>query len=507
MFLHPDSDEQDFSSKDKVKKHFTHGEQVILSTTLYKYNKRFKRQERFILVTSKAIYNISSFRALFKLKYRVKRRIDLKKVSAISVSNISSEFVIHVPSEYDYRYASPNKRDKILLAICRAYYTHINEPSLSFFFILEIDLIKYTTTEDDKENYISRIPFQNPQALDENSLRDVLQEMDEANERLRSKTVTTFKSSIHTLSVSLNDFDFLPILGDRSFKKTRLIEMKATRELYALKEFLKKDLAEDTNINQQFKNEKFVLETSKSPFLVKLAYCFETPDKICLVKEYLAGGELSIHLQSDKKFDEQRAQFYAAELLLAIEYLHGLDIIYRNLKLENLLMDAEGHIRLSDFYISKKLEKGKLAKSMVGAPDYMAPEVINQEEYGKQADWWSFGVLLYEMLVGKTPFSKIDFNQVQSFSGILTNDVKFDQQSKISSEAKDLIEQLLIKDPEVRLGAHKGASEIKGHPWFNNIDWKKFKEKKIQPPFKPRGRSSSSESEDSNLRSSIDSLS
>jgi len=150
-------------------------EQVILSASLYKYNKKCKRQERNILITSKAIYNIANRRTIFRSKYKIKRRIDIKKVSAVSVSEVSSEFVIHVPSEYDYRYASSERRDQILIAICKSYYGANPKASLSFFFIVrqrcsflndflqgEIDLVKYTTTEDDKEKWISRIPVDNP---------------------------------------------------------------------------------------------------------------------------------------------------------------------------------------------------------------------------------------------------------------------------------------------------------------------------------------------------------
>jgi len=488
-FIQQGYDELNYRSDTALAKLLGPGEQVLLSTILYKYNKRSKRQERSILITSKAIYNvnkqgiIASIINLFNSNYQVRRRIDIMKLSAISVSDISSEFVLHVPDEYDYRYASPEKRDRILTVLCRAFVQNHQRP-LIFFFKNDINLTNYTTTEDDAKIQVSRIPTDESLALNEDTLRAKLNEVNQAKEKLRAKTMTVFNKVAPSVKVTLDDFDILKVLGRGAFGKVMLVEMKKNKQVYAMKSLHKEEIIDKDQI-EHTKTERFVLERSKSPFLVNLVYAFQTPDKIFFVMTFMKGGELFQHLRANKRFDEKRAKFYAAQILLGIEYLHDMGVIYRDLKPENVLMDEEGHVCLTDFGMAKEVKEGELTRSFVGTPEYLAPEVIAGKGHGKPVDWWALGILVFEMLIGMPPFYSRDQNHQQMFITITKKEVDFGTRIKISPEAKSLILNLLKKNPNERLGT-KGVQEIKDHPWFDDIDWNKMSEKKLPPPFKPK---------------------
>lgn len=199
--------------------------------------------------------------------------------------------------------------------------------------------------------------------------------------------------------------------------------------------------------------------------------------------DYVSGGELFGHLQRDKMFSEERARFYTAELLCALEHLHRYNVVYRDLKPENILLDHSGHACLSDFGLCKEnVCQDDTTNTFCGTSEYLAPEVVSQQPYGRAVDWWSLGILLYELLTGWPPFYSDNTNIL--YRKILTAKIRYP--SSMSAEAKDLITRLLDREPTTRLGAGPSdVQEIKTHKFFKSIDWEKLAKKQVSPPFKP----------------------
>lgn len=286
--------------------------------------------------------------------------------------------------------------------------------------------------------------------------------------------------------ISLEDFELLKVLGKGTFGTVMLSKEKSSGEIFAIKVISKEMIIEKDEIKHTLTENK-VLQQTKHPFLTGLKYSFQTKDKLCFVMEYVNGGELFFHLSRERRFSEDRSRFYAGEITLGLEYLHSHKIIYRDLKLENLLLDQEGHIKLTDFGLCKQdITYGETTSTFCGTPEYLAPEVIEDDSYGLSVDWWSLGVVVYEMICGRLPFYHQDHDLL--FEVILSKPVRFPHD--ISGKAISVLEGLLRKDPSQRLGGGKdGPSEVKGHPFFASVDWEKLFDKEIEPPFKPKIKS------------------
>ena len=226
--------------------------------------------------------------------------------------------------------------------------------------------------------------------------------------------------------------------------------------------------------------ERNVLSLSNHPFIVKLNFAFQTSSKLFLILEYCPNGDLAKHLLFEKRFTEDRAKFYICEILLALENLHQRDIIFRDLKPDNVVLDEEGHCKLTDFGLSKEgVTEGQYAKSFCGSIAYLAPEMLKKQGHGKAVDWYLLGVLFYEMLVGITPFFTTRKEDI--FHNIEFGELKIPE--FISPEAASLLRGLLQKDPNKRLGGNiKDAQEIKEHPYFKDVNWDDVYNKKIIPP-------------------------
>ncbi|XP_063229979.1 RAC serine/threonine-protein kinase [Bacillus rossius redtenbacheri] len=283
--------------------------------------------------------------------------------------------------------------------------------------------------------------------------------------------------------VTLENFEFLKVLGKGTFGKVILCREKATGHLYAIK-ILKKEVIIQKDEVAHTLTENRVLRTTSHPFLISLKYSFQTADRLCFVMEYVNGGELFFHLSRERVFSEDRTRFYGAEIISALGYLHEEGIIYRDLKLENLLLDKDGHIKIADFGLCKEdITYGRTTKTFCGTPEYLAPEVLEDNDYGRAVDWWGIGVVMYEMMCGRLPFYNRDHDVL--FTLILMEDVKFPR--TISNEAKELLGGLLVKNPAKRLGGGPDdAKEIMAHPFFSSINWTDLQLKKIPPPFKPQ---------------------
>lgn len=280
--------------------------------------------------------------------------------------------------------------------------------------------------------------------------------------------------------LKIEDFELLKVVGKGSFGKVMQVRKKDTNRIYALKTIRKAHIISRSEVAHTLA-ERSVLAQINNPFIVPLKFSFQSPEKLYFVLAFVNGGELFHHLQKEHRFDVNRSRFYTAELLCALECLHGFSVIYRDLKPENILLDYQGHIALCDFGLCKlDMKDEDRTNTFCGTPEYLAPELLMGRGYNKTVDWWTLGVLLYEMLTGLPPF--YDENTNEMYRKILSEPLHFSD--VVPPAAKDLLTKLLNRDPEQRLGAN-GSAEIKAHPFFHAIDWRKLLQRKYEPTFKP----------------------
>ncbi|XP_041982039.1 atypical protein kinase C isoform X3 [Aricia agestis] len=292
---------------------------------------------------------------------------------------------------------------------------------------------------------------------------------------------------------SLEDFELIRVIGRGSYAKVLMVELKRTRRVYAMK-VIKKALVTDDEDIDWVQTEKHVFETaSNHPFLVGLHSCFQTPSRLFFVIEFVRGGDLMFHMQRQRRLPEEHARFYAAEISLALHFLHERGVIYRDLKLDNVLLDHEGHIKLTDYGMCKEgVRPGDTTSTFCGTPNYIAPEILRGEEYGFSVDWWALGVLTYEMLAGRSPFdlahaadSPDQNTEDYLFQVILEKTIRIPR--SLSVKAASVLKGFLNKNPAERLGCcDNGFLDIVNHPFFKSIEWEMLEQKQVVPPFKPR---------------------
>ncbi|PKS09738.1 hypothetical protein jhhlp_004359 [Lomentospora prolificans] len=335
-----------------------------------------------------------------------------------------------------------------------------------------------------------------------------------------SRTPATFRRTYSSNSIKIRNvevgpqsFDKIKLIGKGDVGKVYLVREKKSSRLYAMKVLSKKEMIKRNKIKRALAEQE-ILATSNHPFIVTLYHSFQSEDYLYLCMEYCSGGEFFRALQTrpGKCINEDDARFYAAEVTAALEYLHLMGFIYRDLKPENILLHQSGHIMLSDFDLSKQSGPGGKptmivgkngasttslptidtrsciadfrTNSFVGTEEYIAPEVIKGSGHTSAVDWWTLGILIYEMLYGTTPFK--GKNRNATFANILREDIPFpDSPNKepVSNLCKSLIRKLLIKDENRRLGARAGASDIKAHPFFRTTQWALIRH--MKPPIVP----------------------
>ena len=296
---------------------------------------------------------------------------------------------------------------------------------------------------------------------------------------------------------TIRDYESLKIIGRGAFGEVHVCKEKKTGKIVAVKKMKKEVLAQKNQIIH-IRNEQLIMSKLKSPWIVNLKASFQEDDYLYLIMEFLPGGDYMNLLIKKDKLSEEEAKFYIAEIILAIESIHKMDCIHRDIKPDNILIDKDGHIKLSDFGLAKvsdslfnpnsnkKRDSSKLTHkktvSCVGTAYYVAPEVFLKKGYGKEIDWWSVGVIFFESLVGYAPFCSEEVQEVLYKIMHYEKYLQIPPEIKISDEAIDLIKKL-VSDANKRLGKN-GADEIKAHPFFKGIDWENIRNT-LKPPFVP----------------------
>ncbi len=493
----------------KYNKSETHDEYVIFTDTIVKFNERNKPQERVALITNKAFYNIippssvssASTAAGSGLTHqqannesfsKCKRRIPLALLDAVTVSTTSGELVLHVPAEYDYRIMSLRKNEMIAV-LEKATLDLTGSPLVvnkSQALILERKNKQKPSGLFSSLTGLSRSLIRTSTSAETDELEK------EASDAAQLKA-TNWSHEEQESEVGPNDFNLLKVIGRGSFGKVMLVTRKGAEDrVFAMKVLVKAAIIERNQVEHTIA-EREILETIDHPFLMKLHYAFQTSDKLYLVMDYLRGGELFFHLKNERRFNENRTRMYAAEIAMALGHLHEKSIIYRDLKPENILLDNQGHVRLTDFGLSKRHKEGVDNTTFCGTPEYLAPEVVLDKPHDKEVDWWSLGILIFEMLVGIPPFYSENTNVM--YEMIVKAPLKMP--SFMSESAKGVISALLQKEPANRLGA--GPSDlnlVKAHPFFLPLDFDKLYNKEIIPEFVPH---TSSKTDTSNFESGM----
>ena len=454
------------------------GEKLYFSGMITKINHYGMSQERSIILTDKALYNMK--------KKSLRRKIAYTDIRGITYSKLTYEFVIHGnDDEYDYQYIHQDRN--LIICFIAIFYQALAFKPIQICEVEEKTLKNYVTQKKEKKKdysfskmdpkfLIDTADFikQNLNEISANSEKDIKEE-----KKLRN---TLFSRHKTVKSVELNDFQIIKVLGRGTFGKVCLVQYKPTKEYFAMKS-LKKDVLLDMDQVQSTILEKKILQSLDHPFLVGMIFCFQTEERIYFIMPFIRGGELFQHLRTEKFFKEDKARFYAASMGLALDYLHNHGIVYRDIKPENILIGEDGYLKLIDFGMAKMLQGNEKATSFCGTPEYLAPEIITGEGHNRAADWWSYGILLFEMLCGIPPFY---CENTERMYDLITNaELRFPKRIQVSDNAKDLIKKLLIKQQDKRLGVNKGFEEIKTHPFFQGFDFDALLAKKLEAPFIP----------------------
>ncbi|XP_058053378.1 ribosomal protein S6 kinase beta-2 isoform X2 [Anopheles bellator] len=303
-----------------------------------------------------------------------------------------------------------------------------------------------------------------------------------------SETISLSEDIINPGQIKLGpqDFELKKVLGKGGYGK--VFQVKKTtgadaNAFFAMKVLKKASIVRNQKDTAHTRAERNILEAVRHPFIVELVYAFQTGGKLYLILEYLSGGELFMHLEREGIFLEDTACFYLCEIILALEHLHNLGIIYRDLKPENVLLDAQGHVKLTDFGLCKEhIQEGIVTHTFCGTIEYMAPEILMRSGHGKAVDWWSLGALMYDMLTGMPPFCAD--NRKKTVDAILKD--KLNIPGYLTPDSRDLIRRLMKRQVGQRLGSGPTDGQaVRAHPFFRNVNWEDVVARRLDPPIKP----------------------
>jgi len=451
-------------------------EKVEYSNHVIKINRRGKEQTRILLITSKAVYN-----CLPKNVTKCKRRIAIEEIGSITLSTASDEFVFHIPRDYDYRFKSDDK-ENVAKVMKKVFSQIFGQMILPIQRVDTKELWKKTVTKADAK--------QMTQKDREDRLMKFRKLMEEGMPLQAGDTEKDGGPVMNMLGddmkVGPEDFDFLKVIGRGAFGKVMQVKHKENGKIYAMKILRKKQILAKNQI-EHTKAERKILQALQHPFLMTLRFAFQTDAKLYFVLDYFRGGELFFHLKKVKRFRESEAKLFTAEVALALGHLHSLDIVYRDLKPENILLHQSGHICLTDFGLSKDLGPASPdAHTFCGTPEYLAPEIVEKKGHGMPVDWWSLGILCYELCVGIPPFYHSNLHTM--YQKIRTENPRFP--SYMGTKCQDLIVRFLVRNPKERLGGGAGdVEDVKKHAWFSDLVWDDLLAKKIKPTYIPTVRS------------------
>ena len=455
-------DELKFAGNNNISK-IIKDEILYYSGSIIKKNQKSSQQQRNLLITSKALYN-------FKKK-ELKRRFDISKLTGITVSKISDEFVIHGDDEeYDYHYISHNKN--IIIGYISLIYAQLNNFSLKLSVVNKDSLDNYVTSKLDKKmnkNYskmdtqflIDIIDYLNDNNVfaDDNSDYNISKDNNLLPER--SNYINMVKFNKDDKVVSFYNFDIVEIIGN-DYNKVLIMEFEG-------KKFRMKSLEIDDKEIELFKNEKI-------HFVKEIEYCFKSPERIFFLTSYNNEKTLNEILKKNIIINEEKVKFFIINIGLALENLHNNNIIYAVLKPENIILGEDGYFFINDILISKIEKDKKLFNKKI---EYLSPEILIGNEYDKIADWWSLGIIIYEILCGVPPF--FEENKEKLIKKIQSNIINYPKSSKISDLAKNLISKLLCVDKDKRI---QNFDDLKKELFLENIDINHISEKQYLSPFK-----------------------
>ena len=510
----------------------TNDEPVMYSNKWFKINAYGSKQDRDLILTTKHVYNLKNL--------KIRRKIKITDVKAIIKSKTLDQFVLHIPNDYDFRFELENKDE--FIKILQLRFANLNPVETLKIFVVSDNLEKYVTSIKDKKYGISNLPsnslrskneeltgteelkeeVETIESIDtndesteskdqfavtdnfkiqnsrENGMKYSLMSEEDKSSQLFDNDEFTARDSVLIYSskkfqsgklkeLTLDSFKIITVLGKGTFGKVYLTELNEDGTLYAIKA-IRKDVLIETEQVESTKLERDILLECDHPFLWGMDYVFQNDLRLYFVMPFVRGGELYKHFLSWKRFPEQQVKFYAAQIALAIGYLHSKNICHRDMKLENILIDETGYLKLIDFGLAKILKDSELSQSFCGTPEYLAPEMVAQKGHDKTVDWWALGVLIYEMLIGVTPFYNRSRNlmlmKIQQSKIIFPNKKKY--KIDYSDEVQDIIWKLLNKNKSKRLGAVGDYEEVLSHPWFSDMKEEDLLERRIKPPFKPQ---------------------
>ena len=466
-------DKLNFSQDNEIKE-AVNNEDIYYSDKIIKIRQGLfsSNQERNIIITNQALYN-------FKGKEK-KRRIEINNLSGITISRTTDQFIIHGKNEeYDYLYSSPNRLK--IIEVLELIYESVAKNELLFSIQNEKDLTKYVVGKSERKKSPELYKVERKQLM---SIREYIESEGNMNINTHANSLLLekeFEKENKYKKESLSNFQLICILGKG--KSSIIYLAKYNGEYVALKIFDKLFLFENDLIERVVLEKNILSSFSDEKFLCHLKFYFTTKAKVVFVLPYFPGGDLFTMLLRSIKIDETVTAFYATQIAYMISFLHSKNIVYRDLKLENLMINENGYLTLIDFGSCKIIEDpNELESSFVGSPDYISPEIITGEGHNFMTDWWSFGIIIYELLYGIPPFH--DEKIERCFDLITSANIRFPSKIKLTSSTKDIIIKLLRKNPIERLG--KGElDQIIQQPFFESINPKNVIIQKTTAPKKP----------------------
>ena len=469
---------------------------LIQNETLYYINKIQKinhyniSQERILVLTKENLYILS--------KKKLKKKMKYNEIIGITFNEINAEFVIHgMNGEYDFYLESQEKN--ILICLIAIFYEEQTNLNLKICQVPDKSLKNYVTGKKEKkkgknytkmnENYlINTKSFIKENTRIDQKLKQISKEYisDLEEEECKIDEISIiYNKTGEFKDVVLENFQIMKILGRGAFGKVYLVQYKPRNNTYYAMKSIKKEYLND--INEINKNiiEKQILYNIDYRFLIGVNLCFTTEERIYFIMNLIHGEDLFTCIKlNNHVFDEEQIQFYASIIGLSLEYLHNNGIILKDLRLDNIIIDKDGYLKITNFKISQLFNMNYNLALMKENSEFLAPEVILSNKCLKESDWWSYGVILYQLLFGIPPFFSSDDNKLRE--QIINNELCFPNNSNVSQNAKNLITLLLNKNPKKRLGSNNGFEDIKTHIFFKSINFNDVINKKIKPKYKPK---------------------